>query len=351
VTKLKLFVVICLALALVLIPLVGACTTAVEPPPGDNGETPPPEEVYHITFATGMPASWPDSVALTELAEKLPGETNGRVEMDFYPAGQLYTHYETGPLIEAGDLEMGLGGFCLGAISPGWNAICGLPFLFDDYEHYLRFTQTDAFQTLNDDLEAKGIKYLLDFFDPGASYFFNSVRPLENLEDFQGLKLRVAEIPALLKVCETFGAQSVTIAGEEVPTAFETGMIDGCIAAGMNISMYDLAHNCPYVTMYPISLIPVTVVVNTEWWNNLPSDIQQIIMRLLEEAVAESSEGYLTMGAGMWAQYEAEPGVVVTYLTQAEKDSWREAAMSSWETSAAESEEVRMIIEAANSVR
>lgn len=345
-SRLKLATVICLVLTLMLIPILSACTKP-EPPPG---EAPPPPEVITIRFACSSPPTFPDAVALIEFGEKVAEETDGRVEFDFYPAGELFDVYEAPAQLKTGALEMCVGGYVLGRISPGWDAI-QLPFLFDDYEHYLRFTQTDAFKAMNASLEAKGIKYLVEFYTPGESYPFNSVRPIEKLEDFQGLKMRVPQIPALVTMCEAFGIQNVTIAGEELMTAFQTGMVDGTFAAILNIPGYGLTENCPYMTKCAITCIPVTIVVSTEWWNSLPPDIQETIMRLLEEAGHKGRGGFAAMREQVFAGYEADPGTVVTELPEAEKARWREAAEASWEKTAAESEEVRMIIEAANMTR
>ena len=340
--KLKLGMIICLALMLMLTPVLSGCAKEEAPPP-------PPEKPIIIRCSGGAPVE-PGGATLKEFETIIPEETNGRVKFEYYPFGQLYGPYDALTAVQSGAIEMAVGGIYMAPISKGMNTIGGVPFLFDDRAHYQRFTKTDGYKAMNDRLEAKGIKHLADWGTPGPGQFFNSKRAVQKLEDFKGLKIRMAPVPALAQMAVALGIESVTVEGAEVLSALETRMVDGVIAAGANITMYRLAENCPYATKCSVCWISITIVVNAKWWNSLPSDIQQVLQRVFDEAGQECAQRYAADEEQLWAEFEAAPGTIISEITVAEKARWLEAVKPIWETAIAD-EEVREIIEAAESVR
>ncbi|MBW2470540.1 MAG: TRAP transporter substrate-binding protein, partial [Deltaproteobacteria bacterium] len=184
-------------------------------------------ETYTIKFATSHSPVIPPGSILQELEQVIPKRTGGRVKFKPFLGGSLYSDYAAPTQIAAGGLEMSYGGYNLSSISEGYNAIAGLPYLIDSYEHYLLLGETDTFKMLNENLEAKGIKFIAHAGNPGFTHLFNSKRIVKRLEDFKGLKLRVPPVPGLTKLCEAFGAQSVAIDMAEVNSALQSGMVDG----------------------------------------------------------------------------------------------------------------------------
>ena len=340
--KFKVGMFILLALTLMLTPLLGACAKPA----------PTPEEPIIMRFACAQPATDAAVVVMKELETIIPEETDGRIKLEIYPGAQLYGNYDAPVQVGAGALEMCLGGCFLAPMSPGWNAVSGLPLIVEDYEHYVRFTKTDAFKTaIIEPLEAKGIKHITLYGTPGFAHWFNSKRKIEKLEDFQGLKLRVPPIPGMIYMCEVLGVEAVSIPSQEVCSAIETGMIDGAYDPLLNLKPHGLMENCPYLTKCNLTIIPVDLVVSKAWWDSLPADIQQILERVLKEAGERVVGKFQEQEASLYAEFESVPGNIITEIKGAEKARWLELVKPAWERAAAESEEARMVIEALESVR
>jgi C4-dicarboxylate-binding protein DctP len=333
---LKLGVIVCVAVALLLMPILGASADA---------------KVYVIKFATAHPPMIPSGSFLLELEKAIPEKTNGRVKFKPFLGSALYGDYEAPPQIQAGALEMAFGGYNLSAVSKGWNTLAGLPYFIDDYEHYLRFCKTDAFKTMIGKLQTKGIKHLAQAGHPGFANAFNGVRPIKKLEDFKGLKMRIPPIPGLVKMCEGLGVRNVTVTIAEVSTALQTGMADGTFAPVMKLKGYDLINNTPYVTICNTSFIPQTFIVNTNFWNSLPADLKKILQSVFEEYGEKMNQAFRVMEEKLWAKYKAGPGTTVTELDQTEKARWLAAARPVWEEEKNKSDEVRMIVEAVEATR
>jgi C4-dicarboxylate-binding protein DctP len=285
------------------------------------------------------------------LEKVIPERTNGRVKFKPFLGGSLYSDYAAPTQIAAGGLEMSYGGYNMASISDGWNAIAGLPYIIDSYEHYLRFCETDAFKMLNKNLEAKGIKFIAHAGHPGFADLFNSKRTVKNLEDFKGLKLRIPPIPGLTKMCEAFGAQNVTIDMAEVNSALQTGMVDGTFAPVMKLKGYSLISNTPFATIANTTFIPQEIVANAKFWNNLPEDLQKILQDIFNEYGKKCNNGFRGMEAKLWGTYKKGPGTTVHELTSAEKKQWQAAVRPIWKELTEKSKEAKMIVDAIEATR
>ena len=79
---------------------------------------------------------------------------------------------------------------------------------------------------LLDKLPEKGL-IGLSYWDHGFRILTNSRRPVAKVEDIQGLKIRVQQIPVFIDMFETLGANPVPMPFTELYTALETGAVDG----------------------------------------------------------------------------------------------------------------------------
>ena len=326
----------CLALILILMPLLSA-----------NAK----EKVYSIKFATSHPPVIPSGTEPLELEKVIPERTNGRVKFKPFLGGSLYDDYTAVAQVQAGALEMCYGGYTLAAVSKGWNVISGMPYIIDSYDHYLRFCKTDAFKSMTQALEKKGIKHLAQAGHPGFADAFNSVRPIKRLEDFEGLKMRVPPIPAMVEMCKAFKIQNVTVTQAEVLTALETGIADGTFMPVMKLKGFNLIKNTPYATKCHTTFIPQTFVVSTKWWKSLPTDLRQILQSIFVEYGQKVNQGFRMMEDKLWGIFEAAPNTSVTKLSPEEKARWISVARPVWKQEKSKSKEARMVIDAIESVR
>ena len=149
-----------------------------------------------------------------------------------------------------------------------------MPGLFPDADTQLRVLKAleeDEARVLQERFNGEIIAY--NYYP--NQYFF-SIRPLNSLEDFQGLRTRTHSV-ALGDLITGLGAQSQTMAFAEVYTALEQDSLD----AGVTGSVPGYEHRWYELTDYvvgPIESRPHTLIaMNTEEWDKLPADFQQII--------------------------------------------------------------------------
>ena len=344
--RLKVAIFICLALMLVLMPLVGACAKKEEPAPAP---APPPEKPIVIRFTTTWPPVDPTVVVTKELESIIPEATNGRVKFEMYPGGQLYGMVEEIMAVQKGDVEMTWGGGCLSVLSPEWDAMTNLPFIFEDEAHFQRFLETGAGKALLDRMAAMGLKHIAYIGAAGATNLYNNKHPVATLDDLKGVKYAMPPFPTLAVVAEEWGIQTVSLATPEVATAIETGMMDGITGNVSAALAWNLKELCPYVTICKFGISADFFAINTTFWNSLPADIQQV----LAEVFAEQAQKLQTMRRQQVEQHFVDieaAGGVVTRITGAERDIWRAAAQPAYDL-VMQDPNVKEVVEAIESVR
>lgn len=306
----------CLVLMLILVPLIGACAKG-----------PTPEKPMVVRCASEFAPPEPISLILKELETTIPQETGGRVKFEYYPAAQLYTFADAIPALQAGGLEMGINGMPISFFVPEWDVICNLVYLVEDNAHLQRLCDTDAYKDLCARMEAKGIKPLTRVYPMDDQPLFNSKHPIATLEDLRGLKFSVGPGPTMLEAMTILsGSKPINVPVAEVPSALETGMMDGSPFPWPVMTFMDLPRIMPYVTLVPFGLsFPVGLVASTEWWDTVPPDLQKTLQRVFEDAMAKYGETVVQVGDEQQRIYTENPNTTVTELTAAETARWMEA--------------------------
>ena len=134
-------------------------------------------------------------------------------------------------------------------------------------------------------------------------YIYTSKKPVRNLNDLKGLKLR-ASAGVLANTAKLLGAVPVTLPFSEIYDAGQKGVIDGQvgnIGHLINARLYELFH---YQTdIYLCTANMFSMIMNLDRWNKLPKDVQDGIMSVSgkQGAIMAGREGY---GPGLGVELE-----------------------------------------------
>lgn len=102
-----------------------------------------------------------------------------------------------------------------------------LPYIFQGPDHVRRIRDGGVAEELADRLQrATGLTVLtwgaLSYRD-----FYNSRRPINEVRDMVGLKVRVPRNDVMIQTYRAFGSEAVPLAWSETPAALQTGAVDG----------------------------------------------------------------------------------------------------------------------------
>jgi TRAP-type C4-dicarboxylate transport system substrate-binding protein len=168
------------------------------------------------------------------------------------------------------------------------------PFLFRDLDHWDKVLDVDVLKPIADEIAQKADVMLIGYAGGGVRNIFVN-KPVHNLAEMKGLKVRVQGAPIWSRTFQAAGMAPTVIAYNEVYNAIQNGVI----AAGENeaagvesMKFYEVGPNLS-MTEHAITIRPICFSGKT--FKRLPGELQLAILRAGKEAGAhgrqiESSE-------------------------------------------------------------
>ncbi|MDD3139875.1 MAG: DctP family TRAP transporter solute-binding subunit [Lachnospiraceae bacterium] len=252
---------------------------------------------YTIKFANNgvSDPEYPQNKAMNYFKKIVEERSNGQITVEVYTAGTLgdtRTIMEGVQLgtIEMGDIENGImSGFVPEA------CIWDLPYLFSSLDQAHEVLDGEIGQQIQGLYESIGVKNLA-YNDGGFRYFTNSKRPVKNVDDLKGLKIRVMESNVMINSMNAFGASPVPMAFSELYTALQQGTVDGQENPLDLIYAQNFHEVQKYLSLSEHFYYPRQYVINLEFYKSLPEDLQQLISDAAIEACQyqrEESAAYI----------------------------------------------------------
>jgi tripartite ATP-independent transporter DctP family solute receptor len=157
------------------------------------------------------------------------------------------------------------------------------PFLFRDLDHWNKVLDADTLKPIADEVAAKGDVMLIGFAGGGTRNIFAN-KPVRNMAEMKGLKVRVQGAPIWSKTFSAIGMSPTVIAYDEVYNAIQNGVIQAGEneAAGVEaMKFYEVGPNLN-MTQHAITIRPICFSAKT--YKKLPPDLQAAILKAGKEA-------------------------------------------------------------------
>ena len=248
-----------------------------------------PKKVVMRFVSDFPPPPHPAGLAMRYFAERLPQVIPGS-EARLYYAGALYTIPEAFEAMRQGNLEMTwmqigkaapVDSWMLSVVGPGVLTTVGA---VDNLE------KTQTYQMLR---ERMAKRQLVTVFGVGHMSFGMGVggkKRYTKPEDFVGRKVRSMG-PAENPVLESWKASAVVMNFGEVPSALESGVIDGLMTSlgGWN----SLREQAPYYTMGGAGAFVgdyYMISASRRWWDRLTPATRTALEGLIKETIQVQKE-------------------------------------------------------------
>jgi tripartite ATP-independent transporter DctP family solute receptor len=157
------------------------------------------------------------------------------------------------------------------------------PFLFRDLNHWNKVLDADTLKPIADEVYAKGDVMLIGYAGGGTRNIFAN-KPVRNLQDMKGLKVRVQGAPIWSKTFAAVGMSPTVIAYDEIYNAIQNGVIQAGEneAAGVEaMKFYEVGPNLA-MTQHAITIRPLCF--SGKSFKKLPPDLQAAILKAGKEA-------------------------------------------------------------------
>lgn len=179
-----------------------------------------------LRVASNFPAEHSVSQSMEIFKKEVEKASNGEIEVDLFPAMMLGGAAENVDQTRSGTVFATLLSVAyLSRVVPEFEAV-SLPFLFTSRDDAYRVVDGKIGETLDEKMAEKGFKGL-GFGELGFRQVTNSVRPIETIDDFKDLKIRLQPNEVHLNTFRALGANPVSMDISEVYSALQQGVLDG----------------------------------------------------------------------------------------------------------------------------
>ncbi|MGG0792113.1 TRAP transporter substrate-binding protein [Peribacillus simplex] len=242
-----------------------------------------------IKVANYFAENHPQNIALKEKFKKMvEKESNGELEVRIYANSTLGAEKEFYDGVRNGTIEMGVPGLIMQSDIPKMG-VPEWPFLFRDYDHVKKVLNGPIGEELTEELDPKhGVTPLA--WSANGFRMFSSNRPIKSMKDFDGLRLRMPNIPNYIKLGESLGANVSPLPISEVFTALEQKVVDAQDnpIATLRSSGWNEVQSDVLESKHMFS--PNIYIINSKFYKGLTKEQQKIIQKAAKESAAYEFE-------------------------------------------------------------
>ena len=287
--------------------------------------TKPAEKVpeYVFSYAENQDEDYPTTLGGQYFANLVEEKTNGRIRILIQHSGERGNESQVISQLKYGGVD-----FARISISELTNEIKALnvlqlPYLYENSEHMWKVLDGkigDYFLDVVSGYEMIG----LSWYDAGARNFYTKDRPIQKLEDFEGLKIRVQESDMMASMVEYLGGEPVKKPYSEVYSLLEKSEADGAENNWPSYESMEHYEVAGYYTLDEHIRIPELQICSKHTWEKLSEEDQQIILECAKESSIYQRK--------LWKEQETKSrelavsaGAEVVHLSTVEKKKFRKA--------------------------
>lgn len=215
-----------------------------------------------------------------KIQERIPGS-----EVRTYFAGALYAMSDAMSALQAGNLEISVGQPSKVAGFDPWLNIATQPMVITSIGAIQHFPETEVAKALTERLSKKGI-LVMGWADISHYMGVAAKRRILAPADIKGLKIRVLAPLTQGPTLKAWGASSVAMAWGDVPSAIQSGVIDGAITSTNGFAV--LREQTPYYTVISVGGMALDFYFlgfSKKWWEGLSPEHQKIVKDTLNEMI------------------------------------------------------------------
>lgn len=209
-----------------------------------------------------------------------------------------------------------------------------LPMMYSDYDDVdARYLDGWVSEGITDALAEMGL-VRVGYTEAGFRQVCNNKQPIEQMSDFDGIKLRVAQLSYLVDFYSGCGALPVAMANGEVPSAIEQGTIDGqdnYFTAFYNLGTLDMTR---YITMLDYLYCANSICLSQSFWDSLTPEDQELFYSTAQEVSKRQLKNFRDFEQDIIDEYVGNGTIEVVYPDDEFKAELKKVAMKVWETEA-----------------
>jgi TRAP-type transport system periplasmic protein len=275
-----------------------------------------------IKFGVAGPETHPAAVGMKKFAEAVAAKSGGKMKVNLFFNSTLGTDQAIVSSIKGGTVEMAVMNSGILASEAKELAIFDFPFLFANEKESDAIVDGVMGKKLHAKLEEKGIVGL-SYWELGYRHITNSKRPLNKVEDIDGLKLRVIPNPINVAWVKALGANPTPMPFAEVYGGLEQKAIDGQENPLGVIAANKFWEVQKHIALTNHQYNPQSVIFSKKVWDTLSAAEKKILDDSAHEAAKGQREANRAAAAANLDLLKKN-GMTVTQFAPAEVAKLRE---------------------------
>lgn len=227
----------------------------------------------------------PEHLGLLAFKDYIEERLGDKYEVQIFPNEILGSAQKAIELTQTGAIDFVVAGTANLETFADVYEIFSMPYLFDSVEAYHKtMSDTEYMNQVYASTDEAGFR-VLTWYNAGTRNFY-AKKEIHTPDDLKGLKIRVQQSPASVKMMQAFGAAASPMSFGEVYTAIQQGVIDG--AENNELALTNNKHGevAKYFSYNQHQMIPDMLIGNLKFLNGLSEEER----RIFEEAAALSTE-------------------------------------------------------------
>jgi C4-dicarboxylate-binding protein DctP len=298
---------------------------------GARGEGASGEGEHVIKFSHVVTADTPKGKAAEEFKKILEEKTDGEITVEIYPNSELYGDEDELQALQSNSVQM------LAPASAKFTTLApelqvlDLPFLFDSTEDIPEIVSKDSDVGKaiyeNKKLAENNVK-VMGLWDNGLKQLSSNTE-MKAPEDLKGLSFRIQPSDVLRDQFKSWGANSTPMAFAEVYNALQQKVVDGQENPYSNIESQKMHTVQKHISESNHGYIGYVLVINNEFLEGLPKDLQQDVQEAADEATEYNREVAAQVNADAKKAIEDAGTTEIHTLTDQEREAFKKKVVPS----------------------
>ncbi|TDO98123.1 TRAP transporter substrate-binding protein [Marinomonas balearica] len=301
------------------------------------------ERVVKFSHVTGG-TTHPKVVAANSLAERVNKEMDGKLCVEVFPNSTLFGDSKELEALLLGDVQLLAPSLSKFGSYTSKYGVFDLPFVFNDMDHAIRFTNSSDGKELLREMEDYAGFVGLGYWMSGMKYF-SAKKPLTVPSDASGMKFRVQTSDVAKQMIRAMDASPQAMAFSEVYGALQTGVVDGQENTWSNIYTKKFYEVQDSVTETNHQLLAYLFMTSSDFLNSLSKADREQFVAIADEVTQKANQSVKAKEAANRANI-LKAGGKINVLTPEQRKEWVDTMKPVWKQF--ESDIGKDLIESAN---
>ncbi|MGQ8923815.1 TRAP transporter substrate-binding protein [Bacillus halotolerans] len=272
-------------------------------------------------FSHVVAENTPKGLAANKFAELVNEKSGGKMKIEVFPNGSLYSDIEEIEALQNGDVQfIAPSTSKLGMLSPEWGVL-DLPYAFTDYDAVKKGLHGTIGTQLFDSLKKNQLKGLA-YWTNGFKQITTNQGPVKTPDDLKGQDLRIMQSNVIEDQFKLLGAAPHQESFNSTFQLLENNIVDGEENTISNIYSKKFYNVQDYLTISSHGYLGYAVMTDEHFWNAQTPETRRILTEAMQETT-EWNETYAEeMNKEQLEEIKKHSSIKIYELSDKEKKDW-----------------------------